>query len=94
MATWDEWSSAYEAAYLALPEDLNVPCPNCGHRCLRLVFTGHLDRGVGYASFWCDNCLQGIVVSRAPIPAGSVTRSIDEAPDDRLPRIPNYQVVS
>jgi hypothetical protein len=93
MATWDDWSARYEAAYQAVPDDLHEPCPNCGMDSLHLVFTGHVSTAVGYASFWCDSCLQGIVISRAPIPEGAVARSIEQAPEDRRPRIPNFHLV-
>jgi hypothetical protein len=94
MATWEEWSVKYEAAYSAAPDNLHAPCPNCGHDALRLVFTGHESTGVGYASFWCDNCLQGIVISRAPIPVGATVRPIEQAPEDRRPQIPNFEIVA
>jgi hypothetical protein len=94
MSTWDDWAAKDEAAYSAVPRDLHAACPNCGHDALRLVFTGRVDEGVGYASFWCDHCLQGIVVSRAPIPPAAVVRSIDDPPAERKPEVPNYTVIS
>jgi hypothetical protein len=93
MATWEDWSAKYEAAHQAVPDDLHAPCPNCGSDALRLVFTGRVSTAIGYASFWCDNCLQGIVISRAPIPEAAVIRSIDQDPDDRRPQIPNFILV-
>lgn len=93
MATWDDWSAKYEAVFEAIPEDPHLPCPNCGADALRLVFTGHVSTATGYASFWCDSCLQGIVISRAPIPDGAIVRSIEQAPQDRRPQIPNFTIV-
>ena len=94
MATWDDWISAYGTAYEAVPDNPHLPCPNCSHDALRLVFTGNIEQSVGWAAFWCDNCLQGITVSRTSIPPGAVVRSITDAPEERLPRIPNYQIVA
>jgi hypothetical protein len=93
MATWEDWSETYEAAYQVIPGNLHIACPNCGRDALRLVFTGHASTAVGYASFWCDNCLQGIVISRVPIPEGAVVRSIEQTPQDRRPQIPNFTIV-
>lgn len=93
MATWDEWSERYEVAVLAVPEDPHQPCPECGHDALRLVFTGNLVTRIGYASFWCDHCLQGISISRASIPEGAVAHSIKDPPDARRPRIPNFRLI-
>lgn len=94
MATRDQWLTAYSEAYDAVPRDAGLACPHCGRRTLRLVFTGDLDRGVGYASFWCDTCLQGIGISRAPIPGGAVVQDIRVPAGEREPRIPNFTLVN
>ena len=94
MAMWEQWLAKYEAAYLAVPDDLHAGCPNCGHDALRLVFTGSETTRVGWAAFWCDNCLQGIGISRAPIPDGAVMQDIHDAPENRQPKVPNYQLVA
>lgn len=90
MAAWKEWATAYSTVYEALPGDSHTPCPNCGSDMLRLVFTGGPDRDVGYGAFWCDTCLQGIGISRAPIPEGATARDNRVAIEDRRPAIPNY----
>ncbi|PWU43339.1 hypothetical protein DLJ46_31905 [Micromonospora globispora] len=93
MATFDEWLDAYDIVYQALPGTADASCPNCGHKTLRLVFVGPPGRDVGYAAFWCDTCLEGIHISRAPIPAGVVARSLASPPEERLRGIPSYRVV-
>lgn len=93
MATFDDWEDAYEEVHAAIPRDAGVACPNCGHRTLRLVFTGDLDRDVGYGSFWCATCLLGISTSRATIPEGAVVRDIHLPRAERVPRIPNFTLV-
>ena len=93
MATYDQWLAAYSAVYDAVPDDADLACPNCGHKTLRLVFTGDLDRGIGYGHFWCDTCLQGIGISRAPIPDGATVQNIHDPREDREPKIPNFQLV-
>ena len=93
MATFDDWLDVYEEAFEAIPRDADLACPHCGHHTLRLVFTGDLDRAVGYASFWCDTCLLGIGISRAPIPEGAVVRDIHLPREERLPKIPNFRLV-
>lgn len=93
MASFDEWLESYDASYRALPAPPTGACPNCGHRTLRLVFTAQPGTDVGYASFWCDTCLEGVHVSRAVIPAGVEARSLATAPDERRPIIPDYRLV-
>jgi hypothetical protein len=94
MATRDDWLTAYGVVYDAVPQSVDLACPHCGHRTLRLVFTGDLEREVGYASFWCDTCLRGIGISRAPIPAGAVVRDIHVPAAEREPRIPDFTLVN
>ncbi|MDG4800991.1 hypothetical protein [Micromonospora sp. WMMD980] len=94
MATFEEWLDAYEIFYRTLPTRPELPCPNCGHQTLSMVFTGPPGAGYGYVSFWCDTCLEGIHLSRAPIPAGVTARSIDAPAADRRSGIPNYRLVT
>ncbi|MFC7531842.1 hypothetical protein [Actinoplanes sp. GCM10030250] len=93
MATYDQWLDSYSAAYDAVPGPLDQPCPRCGNHRLRLVFTGDLERLIGYAHFWCDHCLHGIGVSRTAIPDGAVIQDIRRPRADREPKIPNYRLV-
>ena len=92
MATFEQWLDAYDDAYDSVPGHLHDACPNCGQHRLRLVFTGDLQRMVGYAHFWCDHCLQGIGISRAVIPVRSVVRDILQPAEDRVPKIPNVHL--
>ncbi|MFF0151643.1 hypothetical protein [Micromonospora sp. NPDC005203] len=94
MATFDEWLDAYDVVYEALPAQSDHACPNCGHRTLRMVFNARPGADVGYVSFWCDTCLEGISVSRAPIPAGATVRSTDKPVEERRPAIPNYRLAT
>ncbi|RAK39825.1 hypothetical protein B0I29_104364 [Actinoplanes lutulentus] len=92
MATSEQWWDTFRAACDAVPGPVDLACPNCGHQCLRLVFTGNLDRAVGYAQFWCDNCLQGIGISRTHIPDGAVVQDIRLPEEERVPKIPNFRL--
>jgi hypothetical protein len=93
-ATFDEWLRAYGEVYSALPDSADVACPNCGHHTLRLVFTGDLDRAIGFALFWCDTCLWGISISQAPIPDGAVVRDIHLPLDEQPPEIPEFRLAN
>ncbi|MGC4892916.1 hypothetical protein [Micromonospora sp. DT31] len=94
MASFDDWLDAYEVVYRALPTESDHQCPNCGHRTLRMVFTGPPGAGYGYVSFWCDTCLEGIHVSRAPVPAGVRALSTAAPVEERTSGIPNYRLVT
>lgn len=93
MNTYDDWLEIYGEVYDAIPRDPRPACPNCGHHTLRLVFTGDPELGVGYGFFWCETCLLGIGICRAPIPDGAIVRDRNLPPDERLPKIPNFRLV-
>ncbi|WP_433393664.1 hypothetical protein [Micromonospora sp. KLBMP9576] len=94
MATFDKWLEAFDAVYQTLPEAPGLACPNCGHRTLRLVFTARPSADHGYASFWCDTCLEGIYVSRTFIPAGVAVRAANDPAAGRNHGIPDYRLVT
>ncbi|MFD0785409.1 hypothetical protein ACFQZ8_15990 [Micromonospora azadirachtae] len=94
MATFDEWLDAYDIVYRTLPAASNLACPNCGHRTLRVVFTAQSGAGHGYASFWCDTCLEGIYLSRTPVPVGADVRSTDDPIVERNRDIPDYRLAT
>ncbi|MEV6343707.1 hypothetical protein [Actinoplanes sp. NPDC051851] len=92
-ATYDQWLETYSDAFDASPGRIGIACPNCGHFCLQRIFTGDLDRLVGYCHFWCDNCRTGIFVGRTDIPEGAVIRDIHVPENERVPRIPSYRLI-
>ncbi|GAA4259768.1 hypothetical protein [Dactylosporangium darangshiense] len=88
MATYADWDELYELAY-ETPGDLSgLACPNCGHHALHLVYTGDLDQMIGWGTFYCDNCRQGIGISRAVVPEGAILRDRHLPPEQRQPRTP------
>lgn len=94
MATFDEWQTAYDVVYRALPAASDLACANCGQRTLRIVFTARPAANAGYVSLWCDTCLEGTHVCRAPIPDGVTVRPMDKPPEECNPRVPNYRLVT
>lgn len=94
MATFEDWLDAYHDIYRALPAEPSLPCPNCRRRTLRIVFTGPRGGDIGYASLWCDSCLEGTHICRAVIPPGVAARDIRRAQGQPFPRIPNYRLAT
>jgi hypothetical protein len=92
MATFDQWFDLFDDACDMAPGAIDIACPNCGRRCLNVVFTARPDSDVGYAAFWCDNCLQGIGVSRALIPGDAIVRDMRLPAEQREPKVPNFQL--
>ncbi|MBM9504704.1 hypothetical protein [Actinacidiphila acididurans] len=93
-AGWGDWLSVFEEHYAALPAAAERrACPNCGAERLRLAFTGLEPERVGYAAFWCDDCLFGIHVSRCQVPTGVPMDSLHTPVELRSVRIPNYTLL-
>jgi hypothetical protein len=92
-ATYDQWLDAFDIAYQAVPGPIELACPNCGHHRLNVVFTGDRVKLLGYANFWCDHCLLGIVTCRTYIPEEvTVIRDIHLPEEQREPKVPNFQI--
>jgi hypothetical protein len=92
-ASDEAWVNAYERVYFALPASAHVPCPNCRHDALRVVFTGRTEDRVGYASLWCDHCLNGIHLSTVDIPPGVDILPLHMSLEDRRKIVPKYALV-
>jgi hypothetical protein len=93
-ASWGDWMAAYEQHYDRLPHAApDVRCPNCGAPKLNLTFCGLPTDRVGYASFWCDNCLTGIHLSRCPVPDGVPMESIHTPVEQRVAHTPHHTLV-
>lgn len=46
----------------------HVKCPNCEKYGLDYIYIGDGKTRIGYLQIWCNECLQGICVSRAAAP--------------------------
>lgn len=89
MSSFDEWLQVYQDAYDFPRQIEDLGCPRCGSNELRLRFVEYdVSNPVGYAAFWCNNCLRGIVVDRTVVPSGGICASRDSG------EIPNYEIVA
>lgn len=94
MATFEQWTDAWNDVYDALPAEPQGACPNCGHHTLRVVFSAKPDSAIGYAAFWCDTCMEGLHISRVVIPERADVRDTSLPSDEREPAIPDYRPVN
>lgn len=72
----------------------DATCPHCGNLGLRYQFIGDSETRLGYAFIWCQNCLHGIHVSRAQIPAGVIALPLDVSSDELRRLVPEIKLVS
>lgn len=92
-ASYNAWWRAYDNVYEALPQRLDLACPNCGHSALRLEFVARESDRVGYGYFWCGFCMFGIRISSTSVPAGVHFHPMG-APQEELDKVvPEFTAV-
>lgn len=68
-------------------------CPHCGKKCLDYLYIGDEETRTGYLQVWCDECYNGIYISRTSIPQGAKMLSFDTE-EDLNKIIPSYHKVT
>lgn len=70
-------------------EAREIKCPHCNKKNIDYLYIGDKETRIGYLQVWCNNCLNGIYISRAKAPEGLKMISFEEANDsDNI--IPHY----
>lgn len=68
-------------------------CPHCGKKCLDYIYIGDEKTRTGYLQVWCNDCLNGIYISRVTIPQGAKMLTFDTT-EDLNKIIPLYHKVT
>lgn len=77
----------------SLNEIGNFECPNCGKKCLDYIYIGNKKTRIGYLQVWCNECLNGINISRTLIPQSAKMLSFDTT-EDLNKIIPSYHKIT
>ena len=86
MASYEQWLDVFQKAYSAPDQVLDLVCPNCGAKDLRLRFV--ILGGDGARSdavFWCGSCLEGMLPGPSEVPATCTPVRREDA------NVPNYR---
>jgi hypothetical protein len=67
---WESWFQAFKRVHAAWPEQAEVPCPR-GDGFVRVAYVGDPVDRIGTAYAWCDDCDEGIYLTRVGIPEGA-----------------------
>lgn len=94
LTSWEKWLEAYQEYHKKPSDGASAACPNCGFRLLNLIYAGYPGSGVGYASFWCSECLTGISISRCQVPTDARFISLGVSLEERAAIIPDYVLVA
>lgn len=90
---YKEWLSIAEKIREATPNSLKLNCPNCNSCKIGYEFIGDDQEKVGYFLIWCNDCLEGVHISRIKIPERAKIIPF-EASSELISHIPNFKKVS
>lgn len=80
---WESWYQAFNKVVEALPEQIQVPCPEGDGGHLQLTYYANPESSTGSVTAWCDRCHHGIWLGRVKIPAGVHVYSFQSVPEGR-----------
>ncbi len=60
-------------------------CPYCGKRSIDYLYIGDENTKIGYLQVWCNECENGIYVSRVKIPPNAKFVTFEDAKTMKLP---------
>lgn len=56
-----------------------IMCLQCNEKCIDYMYIGDKKTRIGYLQVWCNNCLNGIYISRVAVPEGLKMISFEDA---------------
>lgn len=92
--TYNAWMAAFQRIYDSPGLLSGMQCPNCGSRCLNLVFVVRRkgdDRG--WVAFWCSHCMSGVAFDSTEIRSGMRVLVSGSEPRSVSEVIPNYRLI-
>ncbi|WP_157230831.1 hypothetical protein [Brevibacillus sp. BC25] len=87
-----KWLHLAEAVKEAVPDSPLLICPNCSGHNIKHEFIGDNQKREGYFLIWCDDCLEGLHISRIDIPKQAKVIPFG-APSELTSHIPNFKKV-
>lgn len=76
----------------AEPQSCLLVCPNCSSNNIEYEFIGDSQRREGYFLIWCNECIEGLHISRVNIPENANVIPFN-APSELISHIPNFKRV-
>ncbi|NMO95004.1 hypothetical protein [Paenibacillus lemnae] len=88
-----KWLQLAETVITKVPDSPTLICPKCsGHR-VKYEFIGDRQKNAGYFLIWCNDCLEGIHISRVDIPIQAKIIPFG-APSEVTSHIPNFKKIN
>lgn len=88
-----KWLQLAETVKETTPNCPLLNCPNCNSNNIAYEFIGDSRKREGYFLIWCNNCLEGLHISRIDIP--ELAKMIPfGSPSELTSHIPNFKKVN
>lgn len=87
---FNDWLNLVKDIFNELPKKPALICPKCGYASVDYQYVGDLETKIGYLDVWCNDCLNGIHISRTKIPETANALSFDSSPEEIRKRIPSF----
>lgn len=91
--TFKQWLSLVAVVQETVPHVPRMNCQNCTSESVSYEYIGDPEKRVGYFLMWCDECLEGIHISRFRIPESASIIPF-HAGEEQMAHIPNFKKVS
>ena len=91
---FDKWLYLSADINSSLPKETQLLCPICGKDSIDFQYVGDVDAKVGYLDVWCNECLNGINISRTILPENANILSYSTPKEEITRRIPNFKHVT
>ncbi|MBU5353310.1 hypothetical protein ACN9MH_04820 [Paenibacillus silvae] len=88
-----KWLQLAETVKETVPNRPLLNCPNCNSNNIAYEFIGDSQKREGYFLIWCNNCLEGVHISRINIP--ELAKMIPfGSPSELTSHIPNFTKIN
>lgn len=87
-----KWLQVAEKVRQMVPDRPLLDCPSCSGHNIDYEFIGDSEKRIGFFLMWCNDCLEGIHISRIEIPKRAQVIPFD-APPELILHIPNFKKI-
>lgn len=88
-----QWLKLSAIVQETVPDVPKINCPNCNSTNISFEYIGDREKRQGYFLIWCNNCLEGIHISRIQIPEKAKVIPL-RGPDEQIAHIPNFTKIT
>lgn len=85
-----QWLTLSAVIHENVPRLPTISCPGCSSSHIKFEYIGDIEKRQGYFLLWCEDCLEGIHISRINIPDKAKVIPFN-ASHEQIVHIPNFK---